>query len=330
MISKCFLTAALILFVLSGCAPSTGNGSARLMAKNSLEVSLSPFYLVDHSAINADHAWHLTRSVSAGKPIAGFLKPNQMLRDAFSASIFNLQLTREKPSSLDETRDFASECGGGYRTQTKVAADGRLSGTITFSDFADDCSLVLNGRVPFTGTLDRATGNLNAELVLSQLVGHLDKTRWQLNGELSLSFNIFKGDSQVFSGASELSVADETGTRFQLEDVDFKWDHTGEYQTVVLNGQIHFDNLGSVRVETTSPIQISNTPGRINSIAPDAAQRLAGDKARTSHFRRLPFDGALLFHGASNSKVRLLFSKPGFPGFFWIDGSDGLQTMGTL
>jgi len=330
MISKRLLTSTLILFVLSACASATGNGSARLIAKNSLEVGLSPFYLVDHSATNADHAWHLTRSVSAGKPIAGFLKPNQMLRDAFTGAIFNLPGFREKASSLDETRDFASECGGSYSTHTKIAADGRLTGTITFSDFADDCSLALSGRVPFTGTLDRITGDLNAELALSQLIGHLDESRWQLDGELSLSFNIFKGDNQVFSGESDLAVADETGTRFQLEDVDFKWDHTGVYQTVVLHGQIHFEKLGTVRVETASPIQISNTPGRINSISPGASQRPAGDKARTSHSRRLPFDGALLFHGANDSKVRLLFSKPGFPGFFWIDGSDGLQTMGTL
>ncbi|PLY03063.1 MAG: hypothetical protein C0623_02400 [Desulfuromonas sp.] len=313
---------ALSLFIVSGCVSSSGNGSTRLSAESSLEVSLSPFYLVNHSATNSDHAWHLTRVVSAGEPIAGFLKPNQMLRDAFAESIFSLKLAPQKLSSGDSSHSFSDACGGGYTTEIKVAADGNFVGAIIFSGFADDCSLALTGRVPFKGSLNQETGNLETELTLSQLKGALGTSSWTLGGELSLSFNAYKGTSQVFSGESEVSLADETGDRCRLDDVAFRWDHTGVYQTVILNGRIHFANLGSVRIETTSPLEISNTPGRAHSVSRGTPP--------ANHKRRLPFNGALLFHGANNSNVRLLFSKPGFPGFFWIDGPNGLQTMGTL
>jgi hypothetical protein len=317
--------------IAAGCSASSGgNGSLIFNKSNYLEVSLSPFYLIDRSAMSHDHAWHMTRAVSAGKPIAGFLKPNQMLMESFTRWIYSLKPAPGKILNAEASSVIVADCKGSYSAHIQMSQNGRFTGQINYFDLADDCSLVFSGEVPFTGRLDLMSGAMSTELTFDNLKIRLGDQAWRLRGELELEFNAFSGEKQVSTGHSDMFLADESGNRFQLDDMQFSWDHRAEYQKLSVDGLIDFGSQGSVRLETTSPLQISNTPGRPNSVYRSTGKLKKRNPAHLSHKRRLPFDGALLFHGSNQEWVRLLFSKPASPGFFWIDSSDGLQTMGTL
>ena len=323
---KRMLIVCLLLSVVVGCvASSTGGGSVHFTPENAYEVALSPFYLANRSAIDGDHAWHMTLLVSHGKPIAGFLKPNQMVMETFTRMFYGLAPVPGKVLNITKENLVPADCEGGYSEQLQMSKNGQFTGQMSFSAFADDCSLVLDGTVPFEGDLDLTTGEVTATLSFSSLDATLDEMELPMKGDLRLKFNAFKGEKQASTGVSSLVLSDATGVRFRLKDVEFAWDHRDEYQSLVANGWIDVAGYGSVRLETTSPIRLSNTPGRlVTAYKPD------GSPAHTSHKRRLPFDGALRFYGDDDGWVRLLFSKPTDPGFFWIDTSKGMQSMGSL
>jgi hypothetical protein len=326
IILKRVLVGLLLCALAAGCvASSTGGGSAHLETQNVYEVALSPFYLVNHSATDADHAWNMTLNVSHGRPIAGFLKPNQMLMETFTRMIYSLEPAPGKVLSISEENLVPADCEGGYSEQLQMSKNGKFTGQMSFSAFADDCSLVLDGEVPFAGSLDLESGVMSAELSFSSLLGRLGEDELSMKGDLHLKFNAFKGEKQASTGISELALADADGARFSLDDMEFAWDHSGQYQKLSVNGIINLAGVGSVRLATTSPLQISNTPGRLVT-----AYKNDGTPAQATHKRRLPFDGALMFHGADKAWVRLLFSKPTLPGFFWIDTSEGSQSIGAL
>jgi hypothetical protein len=316
----------LLLSMSVGCATSPDGGrAAHLETQNVYEVALSPFYLVVRSSIDADHAWNMTLNVSSGMPIAGFLKPNQMLMESFTRWIYSLEPIAGKVLNVNGESDIAADCEGAYSGQIQMASNGRFTGKLVFSKFADDCSLVLDGEVPFAGSLDLASGVMIAELSFSSLNGELGEDELSMQGDLELEFNAFKGEKQASTGISELALADAEGARFRLDDMEFAWDHSGQYQKLSVNGMINLAGIGSLRLATTSPLQISNIPGRLVT-----AYKNDGTPAHTTHKRRLPFDGALRFYGADKAWVRLLFSKPTLPGFFWIDTSAGSQSIGNL
>ena len=267
----------------------------------------------------------MTLNVSSGMPIAGFLKPNQMLMESFTRWIYSLEPTAGKVLNVKGESDIAGDCEGAYSGQIQMASNGRFTGKLVFSEFADDCSLVLDGEVPFAGSLDLASGVMIAELSFSSLNGELGEDELSMQGDLELEFNAFKGEKQASTGISELALADAEGARFRLDDMEFAWDHSGQYQKLSVNGMINLAGIGSLRLATTSPLQISNIPGRLVT-----AYKNDGTPAQTTHKRRLPFDGALMFYGADKAWVRLLFSKPTLPGFFWIDTSAGSQSIGNL
>ena len=323
----------LLLSISAGCVTTTGGGgTVRFDKLNAYEVALSPFYLASHTAIDTDHAWHMTLTVSSGMPIAGFLKPNQMLMESFTRWIYSLNPSPGKVLNVSGERAIDGACEGSYSGQIQMSTGGRFTGELTFSEFADDCSLVLGGEVPFEGSLDLTSGLMSAELSMPPLVAKLAEEEITLKGDLQLKFNAFKGEKQASSGTSDMVLSDSDGVRFELEDMEFSWDHNGDFQKLSVNGLIDFANMGSVNLVTTSPLIISNTPGRLVTAYKSEGTPGAGEPAQASHKRRLPFSGALLFHGADDGWVRLLFGKSTYPdpGFFWIDTSGNMQSMGTL
>lgn len=323
---KRLLIVCLLFTVVAGCvASSTGGGSVHFTPENAYEIALSPFYLADRSAIDGDHAWHMTLLVSHRKPIAGFLKPNQMLMETFTRMIYSLAPAPGKVLTIAGENLVPADCEGGYSEQLQMAKNGQFTGRIAFSAFADDCSLVLDGSVPFEGELNLTSGEVTATLSFSSLEATLDEVALPMKGELRLEFNAFKGEKQASNGVSSLVLADATGVRLSLKDMEFAWDHREEYEKFEVNGWIDVAGYGSVRLATTSPVRISNTPGRLVT-----AYKADGSPAQTTHKRRLPFDGALMFYGDDDGWVRLLFSKPTDPGFFWIDTSKGSQSIGSL
>ena len=323
---KRMLIVCLLFSVVAGCvASSTGGGSAQINTQTAYEIALSPFYLANRSAIDSDHAWHMTLLVSHRKPIAGFLKPNQMLMETFTRMIYSLAPAPGKVLNITEENLVPADCEGGYSEQLQMSKNGQFTGQMSFSAFADDCSLVLDGSVPFEGKLDLTSGEVTSTLSFSSLDATLDEMALPMKGDLRLKFNAFKGEKQASTGVSSLVLADATGVRLSLKNMKFAWDHSEEYQKIEVNGWIDVAGYGSVRLATTSPVRISNTPGRlVTAYKPD------GSPAQTTHKRRLPFDGALKFYGDDDGWVRLLFSKPTDPGFFWIDTSKGSQSIGSL
>lgn len=321
----------LLLIISGGCSTGpNGGGTVRFDKLNAYEVALSPFYLANHAAIDTDHAWHMTLAVSSGIAIAGFLKPNQMLMESFTRWIYSLNPSPGKVLNFRGESAVAGACEGSYNGQIQMKTDGRFTGALTFSAFADDCSLVLGGEVPFKGSLDLTSGLMSAELSMPPLVAKLAKEEIQLKGELQLEFNAFKGEKQASTGTSDMMLSDSAGVRFELEDVEFNWDHSGDYQKLSVNGMIDFANMGSVKLVTTSPLRISNTPGRLVTAYKSEGTPGAGEPAQPTHKRRLPFSGALVFHGVDDGWVRLLFANSAKPGFFWIDTSGHMQSLGTL
>ena len=321
----------LLLSMSAGCVTTTGGGgTVRFDKLNAYEVALSPFYLANHAAIDTDHAWHMTLAVSSRIPIAGFLKPNQMLMESFTRWIYGLNPSPGKVLNVSGESAVAGACEGSYSGQIQMSAGGRFTGALTFSEFADDCSLVLGGEVPFEGSLDLTSGLMSAELSMPPLVAKLAEEEIQLKGDLQLEFNAFKGEKQASSGTSDMILSDSAGVRFELEDMLFAWDHSGDHQKLSVNGVIDFANMGLVRLATTSPLIISNIPGRLVTAYKSEGTPGAGEPAQATHKRRLPISGALVFHGADNGWVRLLFANSAKPGFFWIDTSSHMQSLGTL
>lgn len=293
----------LIAFLLSGCSLAGKETAARFDLRNSQEIVLSPFYLSDPAA-GADHAWYLTRAAADKRPQAGFLKPNQMLLESFSQSILNLNLTETKentsPGVVTE-----SGCQGTQSLRLKMTADETFSGELHYDNYTDDCTLVLHGVVPFHGRFDRQSGALSATLKPLLLTGALDDRKLLLRGEVSLELNAFAGQKQRMTLSAELTLSEGTQTRYALRKMELVRDEGGDFPQVTLSGVLAFTDHGVVQLTTESPLQIDPKRG-------------------------LPFDGVLRFHGSDSSWLRLWFAKPAMTGFFKVDGSGGLQTMGQL
>jgi len=294
-----FLTTSL----LGGCAASGDGGAVHFDARNSQEIVLSPFYLSDPAA-GADHAWYLTRAVADKTAQAGFLKPNQMLLESFSRAIFKLQLEPGKPLPATGGSSQAG-CQGTQNLRLALAENGNFTGELVYDHYADDCTLVLNGRVPVRGQLDRQTGDLTARLEVLPLTATLTDKNLQLRGELSLELNAFAGEKQRMTLMADLSLSEGDRSRYALRQLALVWDGRGAFPQVTLTGSLAFTDHGLVRLTTESPLQINPQRG-------------------------LPFDGVLRFQGRDDSWLRLWFAKPAMTGFFKIDGSDGLQTIGQL
>jgi hypothetical protein len=291
------------VFFLAGCATPRGGSAARFTPQNFQEIALSPYYLSD-PAEGGDHAWYMKLKRSRKAPVAGFLKPNEMLTESLTRSIYGLKLVAGQvlpPVSLPAIHG----CAGSYATQINIQPGGEISGHLLFSGYADDCSLALEGRVPFKGKLDPASGDTRVELTLSSLAGRLAAKGVQLSGKLELEFNALVGEQQLVTASSSMNIADETGLRMSLRPMSFSWDRRGQYLQEIIEGQVAISPYGVLQLKTTSPLKIS----------PE---------------RNAPFEGALRFYGENDSSVRMLFAKPGFTGFFILDGPDGFTTMGQI
>lgn len=293
----------LLITILGGCVASGGGSPVRFSPQNSQEIVLSPFYLSDPSK-GADHAWYLTLEVSDKIPIAGFLKPNQMMMESFAHWIYSLRPVAGKPLVVP-SQAIAQGCQGALSGQLTLEAAGAFKGQLVFENYADDCTLILSGEVPFEGNLGLASGDMVVEMELEALRATLGSRELQYKGDLQLEFNASAGKNQVTTLVSDLALSDESGPRYSLDDMKFVWDPRGHYPQATIAGRLNYVGQGSVELTTESPIYINQKRGQ-------------------------PFDGALLFHGADQSWIRLLFAKPALPGFFRIDGSDGLETKGQL
>ena len=300
---RTLFTVALVMASLSGCATSGGVSPVRYTPINTQEIVLSPYYLSD-PVDGADHAWYMKLKISDKRPVAGFLKPNQMLMESFTRWIFDLNPQAGKTLSAP-SQAIRTGCQGDLTGQFEHKASGEIKGVLAFSSYADDCSLVLNGSVPFSGKLDVQTGAVIVEFSTDGLTALLDKKNLQYGGDVELAFNAFQGKEQVVTVVSDLVLSDDTGFRYRLKNMKFVWDYRGDYTQASMAGEFDWGVYGSVVLTTASPIQIHPKRGH-------------------------PFDGALLFHGADDSWIRVLFAKPAMPGFFRIDGSDGFETIGQL
>lgn len=296
---------AILLFIipLSGCAMSGGGSPVHFDSINSQAIVLTPYYLSDPLQ-GGDHAWYMKLKISDKIPVAGFLKPNQMLTESLTRAIFALNPVPGEVLSSSAGEPIKG-CGGWYSAQIAMLPDGGVKGSLAFADYSDDCSLVLNGEVPFVGKMDITSGAIEVSLTLLPLAARLAEKELQLEGRLDLTFNAVKGEKQRALNRSTMAMVDETGLRVKLSPVIFSWDRRGIFLDEAMDGQIVVEPYGVVRVETTSPLQI----------------RHEGTK---------PLKGSLKFHGANGSWIRLYFAKEGLPGFFRLDGSDGFETIGQL
>ncbi len=300
---KHLLPSILFIFTLSACVMPGGGTPVKFDSINSQEVVLSPYYL-GNPAQGGDHAWYMKLKISDRVPVAGFLKPNQMLTESLTRAIFAL-----KPASgkvlLSSAGIPTKGCEGLYSAQISIQPEGGIKGSLSFSNYSDDCSMVLNGQVPFAGEMDMASGETEIELQLPPLAARLAEKKLQLTGSLELTFNAFKGEKQLVLNRSTMIMADETGPRIRLSPVTFSWDRRGKFLDEALDGQFVVEPYGVVHLETTSPLQIR-------------------------HDGKNPIKGALRFHGDNGSWIRLYFAKEGLPGFFRLDGDDGFETIGQL
>ena len=295
----------IILFAatLGGCATSGGGSPARLTTQNLQEIALSPYYLSD-PAEGGDHAWYLKMKRSEKTPVAGFLKPNEMLTESMTRSIYGLKPVAGQVFSADPL-PLIKGCAGTYSTQINMLPGGKIYGQIIFDEYADDCSLVLDGKVLFEGKVDLASGTTDVELTLSALTGRLAEKELQLSGKLELKFNAVAGEKQLVITRSRMNIADETGLRISLRPVTFSWDRREKITQELFEGKVAISPYGVLDLKTTSPIRISLE-------------------------RNAPFEGALRFHGEKDISIRMLFGRSGFTGFFFIDGPNGFKTTGQL
>jgi hypothetical protein len=305
---KHLLNLTFLILFLGGCAGPGGGSPAsgslgNFDSKNTQEIVIAPYYLAD-PAQGGDHAWYMKLKITSKVPVAGFLKPNQMLTESLTRAIFALQPVPGKVLSSSPGSPIKG-CEGSYSGQVSMKSSGDFKGSLSFSHYSDDCSLVLDGLVPFTGKIDMVSGEAGVSLNLPPLAARLAEKDLQLAGRMDLTFNAFKGEKQLVLARSSMEIADETGPRFSLRPVTFSWDRQGEYMSETIEGQFGVSPYGFVQVKTTSPIMMR----------PDSKK---------------PFNGSLKFYDAKGRWIRLLFAKPGMPGFFRLDGDDGFYTIGHL
>lgn len=298
------LFSLLLLTLLSGCAATTGGGSLlHFSAKNTQEVALTPYYLSD-PAEGGDHVWYMKLKISDGLPAAGFHKPNRML-----AQSLVLALTAHKPAS---GKPFAAQsqppikgCAGSYHAAVDSQSATDFTGELILDGYSDDCALVLQGRVPFTGKTAWPSGETQVNMTLEALAAKIGTKSLTLSGPLELGFNLLKGEKQRITSRSRMAIADEGGVRIRLAPVAFSWDRSGQYEQQDMEGQVQVEPYGSVRLTTTSPIRILPST-------------------------KMPYEGSLRFEAANDGWIRLWFNKPGASGSFRLDGPNDYRTVGHL
>lgn len=282
--------------VLIACTPQPQIPTQSIFTSdNSQAIALAPFYLVKQEA-EADHAWYLTLKAAEDKPIAGLLKPNQLLIKTAMTSLRTLPEQNEQVLS-------SSGCRGQFSSQIIPQADKTLARKIEFNNYSDDCTLSLDGSITVNvsdASADRMTITLNIDKLLAKTA----ENQYQITGTLVATFSPQTGTTD-YSAFSNLSLITTTNERYDLHDLKIERSNRQEYPQISLNGQIDFSRYGTVKVVTDSPLLLQKETG-------------------------LPFDGMLTFHGANDTWVRIFFPKAAYPGFFRLDGSDGLQTMGKL
>jgi len=264
---------------------------------------MSPYYLAT-PAEGGDHGWYMKLKMSDKIPVAGFLKPNQMLAEGFSRWLQMSGSATDGSLNL-HPGEPVSGCDGTLTGSIEQGTNGKFSGLLSFDGYADDCSMHLDGEVSLKGGIDPASNELEVRMELAKLQARIGKKPLQLGGELRLRFAANPSGRKLLQAESRLRLADENGPRYNLSPVNFTWDRRGTYPAITMDGRIRFFPYGNVELKTTSPLQL---------LPP----------------RELPFDGSLRVYGAEESWIRMLFNRGGDPGFFRIDGSDGLRTIGHL
>lgn len=296
-----------VFCLLSACA-SSGKIQPQIQqqvqfdGKNTQAVVLSPFYLPDPQEQRADLAWALTLRVSDGKPFFGLLKPNQLLVDPLVAFFTSLNLQPGQPLNGEKSSEVAG-CQGENRIRVNFGPSGEFSGSLSYQDFSDNCSLSLTTTLPFQGKLDTGTGQLTLKLDYHDLNARMGERHSLLQGQLQLAMNVFPGGQKNYTALVDMLLNESDGQQYRLEKMLFSWNLAGPYPQFSLAGTIHFSQYGAVQVTTDSPL-ISHT--------------LNGP----------PFDGMLTFKGAADAWRRLYFAKSSYPGSFRIDGSNGMKSMG--
>jgi hypothetical protein len=282
--------------VLIACAPQPQIPTqSKFTSENSQAIALAPFYLVKQEE-EADHAWYLTLKTAESKPIAGLLKPNQLLIDTVISSLKTL------PEQINQAL-FSSGCRGQFNSQINAQADTTSAGTIEFTDYSDDCTLSLDGSVT-VNVSDVSAETITATIRPENLSAKTAENQYQVTGILKVTFNP-QSEATEYLASSDLSLIAVNNERYDLHNLQIKQSTWQEYPQISLNGQVDFSRYGTVTIATDSPLLVQKETGR-------------------------PFDGMLTFHGSKDAWVRIFFPKAAYPGFFRLDGSDGLQTMGNL
>ncbi len=296
------LLACGLLIFLGGCL-AVGSGPARFTPQNSQEIVLSPYYLSDPSE-GTDHAWRMKLKISDKIPVAGFLKPNQMLVESFTRWVAAQISAKDKTFTLSSTAPLTG-CVGSYSGSIESQTRKDFAGNLNFAGYSDDCSLVIDGRVPFRGEINESGESVTVHLSLAELEGRLGVHELTLAGTIILQFNPFQGEKRLVTAEANMSLSDASGLRFRLAPVSFSWDRRGQFLNSIYEGQVIIPPYGRVKLVTLSPLRSS--PGT-----------------------HKPFNGSLRFEGADGSWLRLLYPNSVKPGFIRIDGSDGLRTFSYL
>lgn len=293
------------LLCLSACAGNGFNTKKMQFTDDLLsEIPLSPYYLPDPQNNQIYDSWQLQGIATSRQPFFGLLKPNNMMVDPLFDFINELGMQPTGDIESQELNEKVEGCQGYRDLEMSLNSDGGLEGKLVFREFADDCSLALEGAVPLQGKIDPGTGLVIIHFS-PELAGSMEQRKFKISGNLDLQLNAYQGAKQKFTCQVELTIEELGGQKYRMRDMLFTWDETGEHSWFSMAGTIDFDQLGSVEV-TTDGYLVSYT--------------------RNTE----PFDGILIFTGADEQWLRLFFPKTTAPGFFRIDQSGPKKTMGSF
>ena len=300
--ARAALTTLLTILLTACAAPNQNRPQVHFDGNNTQVIALTPYYLPDPQEQRGDHAWQLTLKVSDGKPYFGLIKAHSLLIDPLIAYVIQLNLqpgqTPGTPESLQQTG-----CQGQTTVQLAIAADGTLSGSLDYENYADNCGLVYNTALTVSGQLDAATGQLELKLNYAQLPARVEQRHFLLSGQLLLAMNAYQGKQQRYLVRSSMLIDEVDRRQVQLTEGLLSWDLTGRYPAFSITGKVDIPEFGAADIVTDSPLL---------SYTKDSP----------------PFDGVLIFKGAEATWRRLYFPKSTDPGAFRIDGSNGMRTMG--
>lgn len=302
----------LTLLLLAGCTgpqelrspPPRQSKPVIFNANNAQAVAVVPFYFNDPESESIAHAWDLTLATADNRPVIGIVKPVQLLIDAFSQSVFKLHPSlMEKPGQT--SRVSFPGCQGLYVSEFGLSPDDSLDGTISFQQFSDDCARFFDGTVSIQGRLDSPTGKLSANLELESWRISFPGRDYNVKSRLKLVIDTNLGEKQLYKAELDMDLSGTNDSGYRLRDFRFEWNRKPQDNEISLAGELTFDQFGTVKVETDAVLVLDVESG-------------------------LPYNGVIMFYGEESSWVRLMFPRITYPGAFRINGSDGLDTMGTL